>query len=71
MNPVGKPGKTGSLMPVEEALARLKRSLGETVISGVDTTIPLFQKLLQEPDILSGDYDIHWLENYLAETPAK
>jgi acetyl-CoA carboxylase biotin carboxylase subunit len=35
------------------------------VIGGVDTTIPLFQKLLQEPDILSGDYDIHWLENFL------
>ena len=55
----------------EEALARLKRSLGETVISGVDTTIPLFQKLLQEPDILSGDYDIHWLEKWAAARKAK
>jgi acetyl-CoA/propionyl-CoA carboxylase biotin carboxyl carrier protein len=55
----------------EEALARLKRSLGETVISGVDTTIPLFQKLLQEPDILSGDYDIHWLEKWAAAQKAK
>lgn len=48
----------------EECLARLKRSLGEMVVGGVDTTIPLFQKLLQEPDILSGDYDIHWLEKW-------
>ncbi|MEN5051155.1 acetyl-CoA carboxylase biotin carboxylase subunit [Brevundimonas naejangsanensis] len=55
----------------EEALARLKRSLGETIISGVDTTIPLFQKLLQEPDILSGDYDIHWLEKWAAAQKAK
>ena len=55
----------------EEALVRLKRSLGETVISGVDTTIPLFQKLLQEPDILSGDYDIHWLEKWAAAQKAK
>ena len=47
-----------------ECVARLKRSLGEMVIGGIDTTIPLFQKLLQEPDILSGDYDIHWLENW-------
>ena len=47
-----------------ECIARLKRSLNEMVIGGVDTTIPLFQKLLQEPDILSGDYDIHWLENW-------
>ncbi len=48
----------------EECIARLRRSLGEMVIGGIDTTIPLFQKLLQEPDILSGDYDIHWLENW-------
>ena len=47
-----------------ECVARLKRSLGEMVVGGIDTTIPLFQKLLQEPDILSGDYDIHWLENW-------
>ena len=48
----------------EECIARLRRSLNEMVIGGIDTTIPLFQKLLQEPDILSGDYDIHWLENW-------
>ena len=48
----------------EECLARLKRSLGEMVVGGVDTTVPLFQKLLREPDILSGDYDIHWLEKW-------
>ena len=33
--------------------------------------IPLFQKLLQEPDILSGDYDIHWLEKWAAAQKAK
>ena len=48
----------------EACLARLKRSLNEMVVGGIDTTIPLFQKLLNEPDILSGDYDIHWLENW-------
>ena len=48
----------------EECIARLKRSLNEMVVGGIDTTIPLFQKLLQEPDILSGDYDIHWLETW-------
>ncbi len=45
---------------------RLKRALGEFVIEGVDTTIPLFQDLVGHPDILNGDYDIHWLESYLA-----
>jgi len=47
-----------------ECIARLKRSLGEMVIGGIDTTIPLFQKLLNEPDIVTGDYDIHWLEKW-------
>ncbi len=49
-----------------ECLMRLKRALGEYVIEGVDTTIPLFQALLAEPDIIDGRYDIHWLEHYLA-----
>ncbi|MEM8646802.1 MAG: acetyl-CoA carboxylase biotin carboxylase subunit, partial [Pseudomonadota bacterium] len=49
-----------------ECLMRLKRTLGEYVIEGVDTTIPLFQDLVGHPDILNGDYDIHWLEKYLA-----
>ncbi len=50
-----------------EALARLKRALGELIIDGVDTTIPLFHALLEEPDVLSGDYNIHWLEKWLEE----
>ncbi|MGE0213470.1 MAG: acetyl-CoA carboxylase biotin carboxylase subunit [Parvibaculaceae bacterium] len=49
-----------------ECLMRLKRTLGEYVIEGVDTTIPLFLELLKEPDIMDGNYDIHWLEHYLA-----
>jgi acetyl-CoA carboxylase biotin carboxylase subunit len=49
-----------------ECLMRLKRALSEYVIEGVDTTIPLFQRLLQEPDVMNGTYDIHWLENLLA-----
>jgi acetyl-CoA carboxylase biotin carboxylase subunit len=48
-----------------EALARLRRALGETVVTGIDTTIPLFLDLLQEKDIQSGDYNIHWLENWI------
>jgi acetyl-CoA carboxylase, biotin carboxylase subunit len=51
-----------------EALARLKRALGEIIVDGVDTTIPLFHALLEEPDILAGDYNIHWLEKFLART---
>jgi acetyl-CoA carboxylase biotin carboxylase subunit len=50
-----------------EALARLKRALGELIVDGVDSTVPLFHALLEEPDILSGDYTIHWLEHWLAQ----
>jgi acetyl-CoA carboxylase biotin carboxylase subunit len=49
-----------------ECLMRLKRALGEFVVDGIDTTIPLFKALIAEPDIADGQYDIHWLENYLA-----
>jgi len=47
------------------ALARLKRALEELIIDGVDTTAPLFHALLKEDAILTGDYDIHWLEKWL------
>ncbi len=53
-----------------EALARLERALGELIVDGIDTTVPLFHALLQEPDIHSGDYNIHWLEHWLAENMA-
>jgi acetyl-CoA carboxylase biotin carboxylase subunit len=50
-----------------EALARLRRALGELIIDGIDTTVPLFHALLDEPAIQRGDYSIHWLEKWLAE----
>ena len=49
-----------------ECIARLKRCLGEMVVGGIETTIPLFQDLLAEPDILEGRYHIHWLEQWIA-----
>ena len=49
-----------------EALARLNRALGELIIDGIDSSIPLFHMLLAEPDIQSGNYTIHWLEKWLA-----
>ena len=49
----------------EGALMRLRRALGEIVITGVETTIPLFVDLMDDPDFQSGDYDIKWLEQWL------
>lgn len=52
----------------EECMMRLRRVLDEFVIDGVKTTLPLFQDLIDNPDIRSGNYDIHWLEQYLAKS---
>jgi acetyl-CoA carboxylase, biotin carboxylase subunit len=49
-----------------ECLMRLRRTLDEFVIDGIDTTLPLFRALVREQDIVDGDYDIHWLERFLA-----
>ena len=49
-----------------ECLMRLRRALDEFVIDGVKTTLPLFRDLVQDADVARGDYDIHWLEAYLA-----
>jgi len=48
-----------------EALARLSRALGELIVDGVDTTIPLFHALLREEAVQTGGYNIHWLEHWL------
>jgi acetyl-CoA carboxylase biotin carboxylase subunit len=50
----------------EECVMRLRRALAEYVVGGIDTTIPLHQRLVEEPDFRRGEYDIHWLERYLA-----
>jgi acetyl-CoA carboxylase biotin carboxylase subunit len=49
-----------------EALMRLKRALDEVVVDGIETTLPLFRALVAEPDIIDGNYHIHWLEQFLA-----
>lgn len=54
----------------EECLMRLRRAIDEFVVDGIKTTLPLFQRLIREPDILAGNYDIHWLEKFLAANKA-
>ncbi len=50
-----------------ECMMRLRRALDEFVVDGIKTTLPLFRDLVGNPDIANGDYDIHWLEKYLAD----
>ena len=51
----------------DECIRRLRRAIHETVISGVKTTLPLHDWILQQPEFVSGDYTIHWLEKKLKE----
>jgi acetyl-CoA carboxylase, biotin carboxylase subunit len=55
----------------ELALARLRRALSELVVDGIDTTTPLFDALLDQPDIQAGRYNIHWLERFLERAGAE
>jgi acetyl-CoA carboxylase biotin carboxylase subunit len=55
-------------MSRQECMMRLRRSLDEFVIDGIQTTIPLFRELVDDADIVGGHYDIHWLEKKLAST---
>jgi acetyl-CoA carboxylase biotin carboxylase subunit len=54
----------------ERCIMRLRRALEEMVIEGVKTSIPLHGALINEPDVLSGDYSIKWLEDWMAEREA-
>jgi len=48
-----------------EALMRLRRALDEFIIDGIETTLPLFRQLVRNADVQNGQYDIHWLEEFL------
>ncbi|MEE2933898.1 MAG: acetyl-CoA carboxylase biotin carboxylase subunit [Pseudomonadota bacterium] len=55
----------------QQCLMRLRRTLDEIVIGGIDSTIQLHQRLMNEPDFIAGHYDIHWLEAWLESSPNK
>ena len=52
-----------------ECLMRLRRTLDEYVIGGIETTIPLHQEIITQPDFINGEYDIHWLEKMVERRP--
>ncbi|MGF1640235.1 MAG: acetyl-CoA carboxylase biotin carboxylase subunit [Rhodospirillales bacterium] len=49
----------------DDCRMRLVRALREYVIDGIQTTIPLHQRLLEAPRFIAGDYDVHWLEAFV------
>jgi len=48
-----------------EAIARMRRALGEFAIQGIKTTLPLHRRIMDSPEFQSGDYTIHWLERFV------
>lgn len=49
----------------EIAIKRMKRALGEFVVEGIKTTIPLQSQIMTTSDFQNGNYDITWVENFL------
>ena len=49
-----------------EAIARMRRALGEFAIQGIKTTLPLHRRIMDAPDFIAGTYTIHWLEQFVA-----
>ena len=52
----------------ELCISRLRRALSEMALIGVDTTVPLFMDLVDDPEFQKGEYHIHWLEEWLAKS---
>jgi acetyl-CoA carboxylase biotin carboxylase subunit len=50
----------------EHALARMRTALGETVVEGIQTNIPLHRELMNDPGFVAGGTNIHYLEEWLA-----
>jgi len=51
----------------EQALARMRTALAETVIEGIKTNIPLHRELMVDAMVTAGGTNIHYLEQWLAQ----
>jgi acetyl-CoA carboxylase, biotin carboxylase subunit len=49
-----------------DAISRMRRALDEFAIVGIQTTIPLHQRIVDNAEFQRGDYTIHWLERFVA-----
>ncbi len=50
-----------------EAIARMRRALGEFAVQGIKTTLPLHRRVMDAPEFQRGDYTIHWLEQFVSD----
>jgi acetyl-CoA carboxylase biotin carboxylase subunit len=49
-----------------EAIARMRRALGEYDVSGIQTNIPFFRHVLDHPDFIAGRIDTGFIDRVLA-----
>jgi len=49
-----------------DAISRMRRALEEFAIVGIQTTIPLHQRIVEDAAFQRGDYTVHWLEQFVA-----
>jgi acetyl-CoA carboxylase biotin carboxylase subunit len=50
-----------------EAMARMRRALGEYEVHGIQTNIPFFRRILEHPDFIAGKFDTGFIDRVLAE----
>ncbi len=50
----------------EQAMARMRTALNETVIEGIQTNVPLHRELMVDANFMNGGTNIHYLEEWLA-----
>ena len=53
----------------EQALARMRTALSETVIEGIHSNIPLHRDLMADAGFGEGGTNIHYLEKWLSQRP--
>ena len=51
----------------EQALARMRTALAETVVEGINTNIPLHRELMVDAKFTDGGTNIHYLEEWLSK----
>lgn len=55
----------------EEAIARMRRALGEYHVGGIRTTIPFFDAVLQDDEFQRGEIDTGYIERFRARQNAR
>ncbi len=51
----------------DQALARMRTALSETVVEGISTNVPLHQELMVDANFITGGTNIHYLEEWLSQ----